>query len=122
MLLPPVAASVLFLAGLCPAPTAWAAEVPGGSLADAPDEHGGVLEGTPNPPRPVARVFKVTPRKLVEGRRPRIRLRIEEPGTKSVRARVVVQNLRTRDVPARMDLGTVRVRSEARRLGKECRS
>ena len=109
MLRSPVAASTLLLTLLVSVSPASAAEGTGGSLADAPDEHGGVLEGTPNPPRPVARVFKVTPRKLVEGRRPKIRLRIEQPGTKRVTARVVVQNLRTRDVPARMNLGSVRV-------------
>ncbi|HEX8208401.1 MAG TPA: M23 family metallopeptidase [Solirubrobacteraceae bacterium] len=86
-----------------------AAEGTGGTLGDAPDEHGGVLEGTPDPPKPVARLFKVTPGKLVEGRRPRIKLRIEEPGTKRVRARVVVQNVRTKKVPARIELGSVRV-------------
>ena len=102
--------ALLVFAALCAIPTpASAAEGTGGSLADAPDEHGGVLEGTPNPPRPVARIFEVKPRRVVEGERPRIRLRIEQPGTKRVRARVVVQNLRTRDVPARMDLGSVRV-------------
>jgi murein DD-endopeptidase MepM/ murein hydrolase activator NlpD len=89
--------------------SAFAAKGTGGTLGDAPDEHGGVLEGTPAPPKPVARLFRVTPRKLVEGRRPRIRLRIEQPGTKRVRARVVVQNLRNHRVPARIDLGSVRV-------------
>jgi murein DD-endopeptidase MepM/ murein hydrolase activator NlpD len=102
-------ALLLVFALLVAAPSALAADGTGGTLGDAPDEHGGVLEGTPNPPRPVARVFKVTPSRLVEGRRPRIRLRIEQPGTKRVRARVVVQNLRTKAVPARMELGAVRV-------------
>ncbi|HEV2815283.1 MAG TPA: M23 family metallopeptidase [Solirubrobacteraceae bacterium] len=96
-------------AALLAVPSAWAADGTGGSLGDAPDEHGGVEFGTPDPPRPVARVFKVTPAKLVEGRRPQIRLRIEQPGTRSIRARVVVQTLRTRAVPARMELGSVPV-------------
>ena len=91
------------------APSAWAAEGTGGALGDAPDEHGGVEFGTPDPPRAVARVFRVTPKKLVEGRRPHIRLRIEQPGARSVNARVVVQNVRTHDVPARMNLGEVPV-------------
>ena len=90
-------------------PSAWAADGTGGTLGDAPEEHGGTTFGTPDPPRPVARLFKVTPAKLVEGRRPQIRLRIEQPGTKRVNARVVVQNLRTRAVPARMQLGQVPV-------------
>jgi murein DD-endopeptidase MepM/ murein hydrolase activator NlpD len=106
VLLPLLALFAAFLA----APSAFAAGGPngtGGALGDAPDEHGGTTFGTPDPPRPVARVFRVTPRRLVEGRRPQIRLRIEQPGEKRIRARVVVQNVRTRDVPARMNLGSV---------------
>ena len=101
-----VTIAVLLLAAAVPAS---AAESTGGTLGDAPDEHGGVEFGTPNPPRPVARMFRVTPKTLVEGSRPRIRLRIEQPGTDRVRARVVVQNVRTRDVPARIELGEIQV-------------
>ncbi|HEX8083976.1 MAG TPA: M23 family metallopeptidase [Solirubrobacteraceae bacterium] len=86
-----------------------AANSTGGTLGDAPDEHGGVEFGTPDPPRAVARVFSVKPAKLVEGHRPRIRLRIEQPGERRIRARVVVQNVATHAVPARMDLGSVPV-------------
>ena len=41
----------------------------------------------------VANLFRVTPAKLVEGHRPHIRLRIEQPGSKRISARVVVVNL-----------------------------
>ena len=91
------------------APSALAAEGTGGALGDAPDEHGGVEFGTPTPAPAVARVFRVTPRKLIEGRRPQIRLRIEQPGERTITARVVVQNVRTHHVPARMDLGRIPV-------------
>ena len=104
-----VTASLLLFALLAAAPSAWAAEGTGGALGDAPDEHGGVEFGTPDPPRAVARVFRVTPDRLVEGRRPRIRLKIEQPGERSISARVVVQNVRTHEVPARMNLGQVPV-------------
>jgi murein DD-endopeptidase MepM/ murein hydrolase activator NlpD len=104
----PLVTAVCLIALLCAGP-AWAADGTGGALADAPDEHGGVEFGTPPPAPPVARLFRVTPRKLVEGHRPHIRLRIEQPGTKRVSARVVVQNVRTHAVPARMDLGEVPV-------------
>jgi murein DD-endopeptidase MepM/ murein hydrolase activator NlpD len=100
---------VVCLSLLCFAPSAAAADSTGGTLGDAPDEHGGVEFGTPAPPRPVARMFRVTPKNLVEGKRPRIRLRIEQPGTERVRARVVVQNVRTRDVPARIELGEIEI-------------
>jgi hypothetical protein len=106
---PRVTALPVLFALLAVAPSAWAAEGTGGALGDAPDEHGGVEFGTPDPPRAVARVFRVTPSKLVEGKRPQIRLRIEQRGESRIRARVVVQNLRTRDVPARMQLGSVPV-------------
>lgn len=110
--MPPIRALSLLLALFAfflAIPSAWAADGTGGALGDAPEEHGGVTYGTPDPPRPVARLFKVTPHKLVEGRRPQIRLRIEQPGERRIRARVVVQNVRTRDVPARMQLGSVPV-------------
>ncbi|MDQ5807890.1 MAG: hypothetical protein M3320_04375, partial [Actinomycetota bacterium] len=100
---------LVFAAFLAVPSVAVAASGTGGALGDAPDEHGGVEFGTPEPPRAVARVFRVTPRKLVEGRRPRIRMRIEQPGAKRVTARVVVQNLKTHAVPARMNLGEVPV-------------
>lgn len=101
--------AVLCAALFAAAPASAAGGDTGGTLGDAPDEHGGVGFGTPAPARPVARLFRVTPQRLVEGDRPRIRLRIEQRGTKRVRARVVVQNVRTRDVPARIDLGEISV-------------
>src|SRR5687767_13409667 len=100
---------LLCFAALLPVPSALAASGTGGTLGDAPDEHGGVEFGTPDPPRAVARVFSVKPRKLVEGRRPHIRLRIEQPGEKRIAARVVVVNVKTHAVPARMNLGSVPV-------------
>lgn len=100
---------VVFAASLAAPSLAVATEGTGGTLGDAPDEHGGTTFGTPAPPRAVARLFEVKPATVVEGRRPHIRLRIEQPGEKRIRARVVVINLRTRDVPARMQLGSIRV-------------
>ena len=58
---------IAVLALLCAAPPAVAASGTGGAVGDAPDEHGGVEFGTPAPAPPVARLFRVTPSKLVEG-------------------------------------------------------
>ena len=111
--MPPIRVLVLLLAvfaAFLAVPSAsLGADGTGGALGDAPEEHGGTTFGTPDPPRAVARLFEVRPARVVEGRRPRIRMRIEQPGEKRIRARVIVQNLRTRDVPARMNLGLVPV-------------
>ena len=94
---------------LVAAGSAWAAPGTGGSLGDTPEEHGGTTFGTPDPPRAVARLFTVKPGVVREGHRPQIRLRIEQPGARTVQARVVVINLKNREVPARMQLGSIPV-------------
>ncbi len=58
------------------------------------------------PGPPVARVFAV-PTSSIAGFMPRIRLRIDETGTSSVRARVVFISLRTHHTALRTDLGNV---------------
>lgn len=59
-----------------------------------------------SPVAPVARVFAV-PASSTAGFMPRVRLRIDEPGTSSVRARVVFISLRTHHTALRTDLGNV---------------
>ncbi len=100
---------LVFAAFLAIPSAAFAAEGTGGALGDTPEEHGGTTFGTPAPPRAVARLFEVKPHKVVEGRRPHIRLRIEQPGEERITARVVVQNVENGNVPARMNLGEVPV-------------
>jgi len=60
----------------------------------------------PPPSHPVARVFAV-PASSIAGFMPRIRLRIDEPRTSSVRARVVFISLHTHHTALRADLGNV---------------
>jgi len=83
---------------------ASAAAAPGGE--HDPASSGAIVFGAPAPPRPVARVFRVT-RSVREGRLPTVRYRIDEPGVRFVHARVVVVGT-DRTVPARVDLGRVR--------------
>jgi hypothetical protein len=94
--------------------TAAGADGTGGVSADAarggvadPAVAGGLAVGTPAPPRPVARIFSVAPRTLVEGRAPSIRLQIDRPGADRVQARVVVWNVRARRAAVQIDLGSV---------------
>jgi murein DD-endopeptidase MepM/ murein hydrolase activator NlpD len=77
---------------------------PGGDLD--PGRTGALTYGAPAPPRPVARVFRVT-RSVREGRLPTVRFRIDEPGVRVVRARLVVIST-SRIAAARIDLGRVR--------------
>ena len=77
---------------------------PGGS--SDPRKTGAIAYGAPAPPRPVARVFRVT-RSVREGRLPTVRFRIDEPGVRVVTARLVVVGA-DRSVPARVDIGRIR--------------
>src|SRR5687767_1260598 len=77
---------------------------PGG--AGDPRKTGAIVYGAPAPPRPVARVFRVT-RSVREGRLPTVRFRIDEPGVRVVTARLVVVGA-DRSVPARVTIGRIR--------------
>src|SRR3954447_5690255 len=79
-----VAASAI---GLAPAALAYA----GGTPAPSPtggSEYGAALARV-KPARPVASVFTVNPRVVVAPRLPRLRVRIDQPGARTVRARLV---------------------------------
>ena len=79
---------------------------PGGRLD--PKRTGAITYGAPPPRRPVARVFRVAPGSVDEGTLPRVRFRIDEPGVRVVRARLVVVSSVDRSVPVRVDLGRIR--------------
>lgn len=83
---------------------ASASAAPGGE--HDPQRSGAIVYGAPAPPRPVARVFRVT-RRVREGRLPTVRYRIDEPGVRVVTARVVVVGA-DRSAAAQVDLGRVR--------------
>src|SRR3954452_4371716 len=79
-----VAASAI---GLAPAAVAYA----GGTPAPSPtggSEYGAALARV-KPARPVASVFAVNPKVVVAPRLPRLRVRIDQPGARTVRARLV---------------------------------
>ena len=79
----------------------------GGASAD--QVHAGALPyGAPSRQRPVAKTFRVTPSRVVEGGRVRLRVRVDEPGVKRVSARVVAIETRTKAVGARFSLGSLR--------------
>ena len=76
--------------------------------AKDPSRSGALAFGAPAPLRPVARLFRVTPKSLVEGATPKVRVRIDHARAKRVAARIVVVEPSTRRVAARIDLGRVR--------------
>jgi murein DD-endopeptidase MepM/ murein hydrolase activator NlpD len=93
-----------------PAPSA-AASV-GAAYAPSGPRSGGAEFGQPNgrpsAARPVATVFRVGRRTLTSGAAPRLALRIEQRGVRSVLARIVFHPIRGDGTPLRLDLGRVR--------------
>ena len=61
-----------------------------------------------NAARPVARVFSVAPTRLREDRVPAIRMRIDQPGSRTVNARVVIVPVGTNRAAVSIDMGRVR--------------
>jgi murein DD-endopeptidase MepM/ murein hydrolase activator NlpD len=82
-----VALVVAALAALVPAAAAYAGGAPAPSKTGG-SEYGGALRDA-RPARPVARIFTVNPHVVVAPRLPRLRVRIDQPGSRSVRARLV---------------------------------
>src|SRR5262249_43438231 len=73
--------------GVAPAAAAYA----GGTPAPSPtggSEYGAALARV-HPVKPVARIFTVNPRIVVSPRLPRLRVRVDQPGARSVHARLV---------------------------------
>lgn len=79
--------------------------------ASAPTGGGGTEYGTPLAKvarRPVATTFRLSPRTLTEGRLPRVALRIDQRGVRTVTARIVLVPLHGKGTAVRLDLGTIR--------------
>jgi biotin carboxyl carrier protein len=109
-------AALTALLGLLAPGTAAAAPGTGGASPDVPTPRaaGALAFGAPG--RPVARLFRVSPGSVVEGRAPAaLRLRIDLDGERRVRARVVVWDPRAHRATARLDLGAVRTGAVVRR-------
>jgi murein DD-endopeptidase MepM/ murein hydrolase activator NlpD len=91
--------------GVAPASAGGAHVPPAGGGA------GGALYGSAlgGPPRPAVGRFSVTPRTVTSGRAlPRLALRIDQPGGRTVRARIVLWPVRGQGAVVRLDLGPVR--------------
>lgn len=79
-----------------------------------PSRSGALAYGAPAPRRPVAKVFAVSPGRIREGGKLTLRVRIDEPGVRRVRARVVVLDTKSGAVGGRFSLGRVRTNRVAR--------
>src|SRR4051812_32450128 len=91
--------------GLAPAAAAYA----GGTPAPSPtggSEYGAALASV-HPLKPVARVFTVSPRVVVAPRLPRLRVRVDQPGAPTVRARLVFRPVGQSGAIVRIDAGTI---------------
>jgi murein DD-endopeptidase MepM/ murein hydrolase activator NlpD len=111
--------ALLTSAALALTPAAALASPGGAAAPSAGASSGGVAYGAPVARAtrllPVATRFSVTPARVVSGRSlPRIVLRIDEPGVRSVRARVVLMPVAGGAI-ARLDLGAVRTGRTVRR-------
>src|SRR4051794_3538255 len=91
--------------GLAPAAAAYA----GGTPAPSPSggsEYGAALASA-HPLRPVARIFTVNPKVVVAPRLPRLRVRVDQPGSRSVRARLVFRPRTETGAIARVEAGVI---------------
>jgi hypothetical protein len=92
--------------GLAPAAVAYAGGTPAPSSSGG-SEYGAALAKA-KPIRPVARIFTVNPRVVVAPRLPRLRVRVDQPGARSVRARLVFRPRTPGAAIVRVDAGTIR--------------
>jgi murein DD-endopeptidase MepM/ murein hydrolase activator NlpD len=100
------AATAVVLGGLVPAAAAYA----GGTPAPSPTggaEYGAALSRA-RPVRPVASVFSVRPHAVTSPALPRLSVRIDQPGSRTVQARIVFVPRTAGIAAARIDLGRVR--------------
>src|SRR4051812_31414421 len=98
-------ATAAVLAGLVPAAAAYAGGTPAPS-ATGGSEFGGAL-ATAHPVRPVARIFTINPKVVVAPRLPRLRVRVDQPGSRTVRARLVFLPRTETGAIVRVDAGVV---------------
>ena len=90
--------------GLAPAAVAYAGGTPAPSVTGG-SEYGAVLASA-RPVRPIARIFTVNPKVVVAPRLPRLRVRVDQPGSRSVRARLVFRP-RGSGAVVRVDAGRI---------------
>jgi murein DD-endopeptidase MepM/ murein hydrolase activator NlpD len=98
-------ATAAVLGGLVPAAAAFAGGAPAPSGTGG-SEYGGAL-ATARPLRPVASVFTVAPHVVVAPRLPRLRVRVDQPGSRTVRARLVFVPRSETGAIVRIDAGAI---------------
>jgi murein DD-endopeptidase MepM/ murein hydrolase activator NlpD len=91
------------LGALVPAANAYAGGTPAPS-ATGGSEYGGALASV-HPARPVARIFTVNPKVVVAPRLPRLRVLVDQPGSRTVRARLVFLPRTENGAIVRIDAG-----------------
>ena len=99
------AMTAMMLAALVPAAVAHAGGTPAPSSSGG-SEYGAALTRA-KPVRPRASLFTVSPRTVVSPRLPRLRVRIDQPGARTVRARIVFIPRTEIGSVARIELGRV---------------
>jgi murein DD-endopeptidase MepM/ murein hydrolase activator NlpD len=106
---------LLALAGLTAlglaTPAVATGSVGGAAVPDGPQPGGaqfGAPLGRPSAARPVAAVFRVAPHTLRAGSAPRLAVRVDQRGVRSVTARIVFRALRGTRPPLTIDLGRIR--------------
>jgi murein DD-endopeptidase MepM/ murein hydrolase activator NlpD len=95
----------VLLAGLVPTAVAYAGGTPGPSPTGGAEYGGAVARVRPAPP--VASIFTVNPHVVVAPRLPRLRVRIDQPGASTVRARLVFLPRADSGGVVRIDAGMV---------------
>jgi murein DD-endopeptidase MepM/ murein hydrolase activator NlpD len=91
--------------GLAPAAVAYAGGTPAPSSTGG-SEYGAALAKA-HPLRPIARIFTVNPKTVVAPRLPRLRVRVDQPGARSVRARLVFRPRGSSGTLAKVDAGSI---------------
>jgi murein DD-endopeptidase MepM/ murein hydrolase activator NlpD len=93
------------VAGAVPTAVAYAGGTPAPSQTGG-SEYGAALANV-RPSRPVARIFTVSPRVVVAPRLPRLRVRVDQPGARTVRARLVFLPRSETGAIVRIDAGVI---------------
>lgn len=93
------------VAGVVPTAVAYAGGTPAPSQTGG-SEYGAALANA-HASRPVARIFTVNPKVVVAPRLPRLRVRIDQPGARTVRARLVFRPRPGAGTIVRVDAGTI---------------
>src|SRR4051794_35212509 len=91
--------------GLAPAAAAYAGGTPAPSVTGG-SEYGAALANV-RPLRPVASIFTVNPKVVVAPRLPRLRVRVDQPGARSVHARLVFRPTTETGAIVRVDGGLI---------------